>query len=366
MKCTTTREQLLTPLTHVEKSAGKNLSVPVLGCTLLEVTGSVLTLTATNLEVGVRYSISVADVQDGRVAVPGTILSHVVSSLPNGTSLTLETEGGYLAVTSAGGSSRISLQNADEFPDLPVVEGGTEVVLPAKTLMEALSSVAYCASNSTIKPELSSVFVHPNGGVLTTVATDSFRLAEKNIPLKQQASIEPFLIPARSVQDLLRVLEQAKDMVTLLVGEHQLSITHVGVYLTMRLTAGTFPDYTAIIPKDFMTEAVMLGFDIERVLKKASAFSDQFNQTTIVIEPLKKQFTVHTENTTVGETTDTVAAALTGDELTIRFNQRYLIEAFTTIATDSVVLQFSGQSTPAIVRPVGDESFLYLVMPMNR
>lgn len=366
MKCTVVREHIITPLTQAERSVGKALTLPVLSCILLEVQNGILSVTATNLETGVRYSFPVAHSEDGRVAVPASTLSHVVASLPSGTSVCLEVEGGYLTVKSVGGVSRIAIQDAEDFPSLPTVEGGVEVMLPVVGFRDALESVAYCASSSSIKPELASVFVHPQGGMLTVVATDSFRLAEKKIPLKQATTTDPFLIPARSVQDLLRVIADMKDMVTLVMNEHQLSVTCDGAYLTLRLTAGTFPDYTAIIPKEFVTEVVVVTHDIDRVLKKATVFADEFYQTTLTIDSEAGLFSVHTENVSVGETTDTLPATLTGDSIDIRFNHRYLSDAFHAIHTDSVVLQFSGKSTPTIIRPKGDESYLYLVMPMNR
>ena len=129
------------------------------------------------------------------------------------------------------------------------------------------------------------------------------------------------------------------------------------------LTAKTPP---ARRPVSLLTEATMVCFDIETILRRATVFTDQFNQTTLTIIPKKKQCTVHTQHASVGETTDTVPAALTGEELTIRFNQRYLLDSLQPIATDSVVFQFAGQSQPAIIRPIGDTTFLYLVMPMNR
>lgn len=366
MKCTTTREQLLTPLAYTERTTGKNLSLPVLACVLLEVQKNTLSLSATNLEIGVRYSIPIADAVEGRVAVPASTFLQVVTSLPSGCSLTIETEKGCLVLKSAGGTTRLTLHEADEFPELPMVEDGVTYTLPTKAFKDALISVAYCASSSSIKPELASVFVSIDGSTLVTCATDSFRLAESSIPLAQPITGTPFLVPARSVQDVVRSLEQVGEKVELVLNEHQLSITAPGHYMTTRLTTGTFPDYRAIIPKEFVTEATLLRADLERVLKKASAFSDQFNQTTLTVNPTTKTFTVHTENTTVGETTDTVPATLAGEEIEIRFNHRYLLEALHSIVADSIMIRFSGKSHPALVQPMGDAGFQYLVMPMNR
>jgi DNA polymerase-3 subunit beta len=280
--------------------------------------------------------------------------------------VTLEANNSHLSVTGAGSQSKIALQNKEEFPTLPTVEGGEEFSLPAKALSDGIQSVAYCASTSAIKPELSSVYIHPDGTALITAATDSFRLAEKKVPLKKPTSTNPFLIPARSVSDILKFLETGTDDIQIASNDHQLSLNTSNAYITLRLTAGTFPDYTQIIPKTYITEATMLRFDFEHVLRRAAVFADQFNQTTLTIVPKKKQCTIHTQHASVGETTDMLTAALTGEEISIKFNQRYLLDALHPIATDSIVLQCSGQAQPAVIRPVGDTTFLYLVMPMNR
>jgi len=366
MKCTVTREQLLEPVLQAERLTVKKHTLPVLSCILLEVKGEKLYVSSTNLEVGLRFSCAVEKTEEGIVAVSGNVLSQVVSSLSSGSEIVCTSTEGYLLLESGEGISRIAVQGHEDFPVLPEVENGEKIILPAKEFRETVQSVAYCASISTIKPELSSVFIYSHNGILTTTATDSFRLAEKKTPLKKPSDAEPFLIPAKSVGTLLKVLEQADDVVEIVTNKHQLSITLPSVYITLRLTAGSFPDYTQIIPKEFITEATVLIFDFERILRKATAFSDQFNQTKLSISPKKKKFEVYTKNESVGETTDTISAALSGEDLTISFNQKYLLDSIHSVAGDSITLQFAGQSQPAVVKPVGNDGFLYLVMPMNR
>jgi DNA polymerase-3 subunit beta len=366
MKCNVEREQILEAVLQTEKVTVKNHTLPVLSCVLLEVSNKTLFLTATNLEVGIRFSVDVQGEEDGVVAVSGSVLSHVISSLSKGVSVTFEKKKGFLHIISSEGTSKIAVQNTEDFPTLPEVIDGEKITIPAQIIKNAVQSVVYCASNSTIKPELSSVFIHAENGVLITTATDSFRLAEKRIVLKEPISTEPFLIPSKSTQNLLRVLEYADKKVDILTNKHQLSITIDNIYFTLRLTVGSFPDYTQIIPKEFVTEATLLTYDFERTLKKAIVFSDQFNQTKLSLSPKKKLFTIHTKNETIGETTDNISAALKGEQIEISFNQRYLTDSLHSITSDSVVLQFAGQSQPLVVRPIGDDSFLYLVMPMNR
>jgi len=366
MKCVVDREQLLEPLTRAERTTGKNHTLPILGCVLLKVDGNTLFITATNLEVGVRYSIPVQDAKPGVAAVVGSTLTQVIGTLSVGVKVVFEVSGTFLFVASKEGSVKLALQDVGEFPTLPVVADGTSITLPAHALVDAITNVSYCASSSMIKPELSSVFIHPNGSMLTAASTDSFRLAETHIPLKHTVTSNPFLIPIKSAGDLIRTLELIDGVATLILNEHQLTLTTPNIYLTLRLVNGTFPDYTQIIPKQYATEVTLLRADLERALRKAAIFSDQFNRTTITIEPKKKTLIIHTEHNSIGETTDTITAALEGDPLTINFNHRYLADALHSIQTDSITLQFAGQSQPALVRPVGDARFLYLVMPMNR
>jgi DNA polymerase-3 subunit beta len=366
MKCRATKEQLLPSISHADRTTGKNQTLPILACVLLEVTENTLTCTATNLEVGVRSQALVQEGEAGKVAVRSSVLAQVIGSLPQGASILLRTEGTHLLVESVSGSSRIATQDVEEFPSLPSVTDGVNVELPQKALFETLTSVSHCASTNTIKPELASVYVRAHNGVLIAVATDSFRLAEKKVSLKRPVDVDAFLIPSRSVQDLLRVLEQTEKPVTLCVGEHQLSLETGSVFFTLRLTSGTFPDYEQIIPKEFVTEATMLVADFEQVLKRASIFSDKYNQVLVQIQPEQGAVVIHTENSAVGDTTDSVHAIVKGEEIATRYNQRYIHEAFTPIATDSFIFAVSGTSHPAVIRPVGDDSYRYLVMPMNR
>jgi DNA polymerase-3 subunit beta len=366
MKCTLTKEQLIEAVLMVEKTTVKNHTLPVLSCVLVEVKDNKLFLTSTNLEVGLCFNVDIKNGENGKVAVSGSVLLQVVSSLQNGTEITFETDDNYLIIKNIEGVSKISTHDIEDFPVLPEVDGGKEIFLPAKDLKDAINSVVYCASLSTIKPELSSVFIHPNGNNLIAVATDSFRLAEKKISLKKNIESEPFLIPAKSTSDLLRVLEYVKNDVKLSVNKHQLSLSIPNIYLTLRLVSGTFPDYTQIIPKEFVTEATMLVFDFERAIKKAGAFRDQFNQTTFTISPKNKKLVLYTKNENIGETKDSISAALTGEDLTISFNQKYLADSLHSINSDSITIQFAGQSQPAVIKPVGNDGFIYLVMPMNR
>ena len=157
-----------------------------------------------------------------------------------------------------------------------------------------------------------------------------------------------------------------KGEVVVHLGKNQISFSQNEVYLASRVIDGVFPDYGQIIAKDFKTEVVVLKQDLIHSLKIANIFSDKFNQISIQINPSLKTFQTKTKNIDVGENTNLVDAVLSGEEININFNYKYIIDCFQSINVDSVSLQFNGLGKPMVIRGVGDKSFLYLVMPMNK
>jgi DNA polymerase-3 subunit beta len=146
----------------------------------------------------------------------------------------------------------------------------------------------------------------------------------------------------------------------------QISFKTKDIYLTSRVVDGNFPDYKQIIPKNSSTEAVVLKQDFISSLKVSNIFSDKFNQITITVKPSEKVFEIEARNADVGENTTLMNGALSGENVSANFNYKYILDCFQSITADSLNLQLNGNNRPMIIHPVGDSSFMYLVMPMNR
>lgn len=364
MKVSVKKEDLVKNLSIVERMSGKNLSLAALNAILIEVKKNTLTLRATNLDVGIEVIIPVKGESDGIVAVPGSVLLQTALSARGNIDIELVHEN--VKVKSEGGETVIKAVPHEDFPTIPRISEGKTVTIDADTFIKGFRSVLHSASQSAIKPELSSIFLYTEGGKLYFVATDSFRLAEKAIPLKKADALESLLIPVRNVADIVHTLDIANEEVTLSYNKNQVAFVFGGVYMTSRLVDGTFPDYQAIIPKNFSTEVTLLKQDLMDALKKANIFANKFSQVYFSLDPKKQKFTIRAENPDVGETKEDVRATLSGDSLEISFNQKYVFDVFQSIHTDSISLSFSGLGKPVIIQGVSDTSFLYLVMPMNR
>ncbi len=364
MKVECVKETVQKAISVAEKINGRNLSLPILSCVLLSVEDKQFKIRATNLDLGVEFVVPAKIIEKGTVAVPGVLLNNYLSGVQSRT-ITFELIEGTLQISSATGKTKIKVLNHEDFPIIPQVPTDLTFLLPSADLALGIKAVWYAASPSSIKPELSSVYIYAHDGHLVFVATDSFRLAEKKIPMKINKTFPPLLIPFKNIPEILRCIETIGS-VTIAVTKNQISISADNFYLTSRVVEGLFPDYKQIIPKNAVTEATVLKEDIVNALHLANIFTDKFNQVSFGVHPKNKLFELKSRNAETGESVEKVHASLSGEDLDINFNYRYIADAFQSIQSDSVTFAFSGMQKPLIMRGTTDTSFLYLVMPMNR
>jgi DNA polymerase-3 subunit beta len=164
----------------------------------------------------------------------------------------------------------------------------------------------------------------------------------------------------------LRVFGEVNSVLKVCFNKNQISFSSNGVYLTSRVIDGVFPDYRQIVPKNSETSATVLKQDLLNSLKISNIFSDKFNQINLKINPKEKVFELSSINNDIGENKTYLDAALTGENIELGFNYKYFLDCFQSINTDSMFIRFSGATSPITISPVGDSSFIYLIMPMNR
>lgn len=364
MKFECKQENIKGKVLLLEKITGRNLSLPILNTILFEVSENKITVRATNLEVGVEFTIPAKVKKGGVFAVEGRVISSFLNSLEGEGSVLFEMVDNNISVTTKNNSTIIKTTPHDDFPSLPKINHNKAEIRP-QILLEGIKSVWFAASLSDIKPEIASIYVYSKNRDLVFVATDSFRLAEKTIK-GVNVVIEPLLIPLKNAVEIGRFFEGSVDEVSLSFDKNQLSLQTKDIYFTTRLTDGVYPDYHQIIPKGTKTQAVVLKKDLVSSLKTANIFVDDFNKINMKIIPEDSLMEVESKNSNVGENTTQLDAHLEGDPIEMSFNFKYLSEVFQVITSDSVSLRFNDTNKPLIISPVGDSTFLYLVMPVNR
>lgn len=368
MKLECLKKDLEEAVEITSRVVSNSATLPVLRCVVFETKNkNELELKATNLELGIKKTIQADAKKSGSVAIPAQVLGATLKTSPQQTKAELELIDGSVVLTIGGAKTTIKTIPLEDFPKIPEPESKTKHKIPTEAIVKGVRGVLYSASTSLIKPELASVYMYHQDDHLVFVATDSFRLAEKKIQYKTDADLPTVIMPAKNTTELIRILEaQPTGDVEVIIDEDQYSVKKDGLYVTSRIIDGSFPDYKSILPKETTTEVVVLKEDLLNTLKKAQIFSDKFGQITLHIYPDKKTFTISARNNDVGEIFDSIEAAITGSDLDISFNHKYLIDVFQSISADSVSLTFAGPGKPLIVKGVGDTSFTYLVMPMNK
>lgn len=320
---------------------------------------------ATNLETGIDLRVEGSISTPGVIALPATILRDVASSLSGTGSVTIEQVGDTATISSGSAKSTVKTLSYEDFPSLPLPENKkTQFTLSGIILRELINAVASCASPSTVRPELASVLVSAEGGMVKAVATDSFRLAEKKVSVSGKVPPFSVLIPAKNAIDIVQTIPDGD--VSVVADEHQCAFEWASGTLVTRLVAMSYPDYAQIIPKSFAAEATLLRKDFEGGLKRVSVFSDAFQKVRVNFDAKEKKVTLFSRNADVGDSAEPLAAAITGEGMELSFNHRYLGAPLSLIPSESITLSAGGIGRPLIIKGVGDTSFLYLVMPMNQ
>ncbi len=354
------------------KLTSRHLTLPVLSCIYLEAIDNKLIVKSTNLDIGVEMGIKIKVIKNGVLAVPASVLLGVLSSIKEN-NLTFEAKENNLKISSSKNSAVIKCMPHEDFPSIPklkaisaVDEDSKLIKINSRDLIFGLRSVWYSASNSNIKPELSSVYIYKEDGSLVFVSTDSFRLAEKKVNIKTPIDFPATLIPFNNVSEIIKMFEDYNGEIDIIFEKNQAAFMADGVYLVSRLIDGSFPDYKQIIPKSFETTATILKEDLINSIKASNVFSDALNQVKLKVDSKNKVLNIESKNSDVGEYKEAVKASITGDNIELNFNSKYMMDCMQSISADSLILSFAGASKPLAIQGSSDKSFLYIVMPMNR
>lgn len=348
-----------------EKTTGKNLNLPILSSIFLEAKNKTIKLRATNLETGVEIKIPAKIEKEGQITIPAGVLAGLLSNLDKKEQITIETQNNNLLISTKNNSAVIKTQPADDFPTLPDINSENTVSLNIDDFINGLKSVWYSCSNSTIKPELSSVFIKSNKGTsLTFAATDSFRLAERKYSYFFP-DFGPILLPIKSISEILRVFDGKNGVLKIKINKNQINLELDNIIFISRLTDGLFPDYQQIIPKKFTTDAVVDKNTFLNSLKINAIFSGKLNELNFTINQQDKIMVLKSTNNEIGEHISTIPVKITGEDIKITFNHKYVYDCLLNIDSEQLILRFSGSGKPLLITGLNNNNFQYLVMPMS-
>lgn len=343
----------------------RSATLPVLAGIAIIAGDDGIKLRATNLETGIDLRMKGKIENPGVVVLPATTLREITGSFTDTGTIKIEHAGETVVLAASSGRSTLKTLASEDFPTLPFPDAPqTKFSLPGTTLRTLIAAVVPCASPSSVRPELGSVLIASESGLIKAVATDSFRLAEKKMSIPGKTTHFSILIPAKNALDITQTIPD--DSVEVLIDEHQCAFSWPDGIVTTRLVTVPYPDYTQIIPKSFTNESTVLKKDFEATLRRSAVFSDQFQKIRLSFDTPEKKIVFSARNSDIGESNESITASLSGDPIELSFNHRYLQAPMSLITTDTISLSSAGIGRPLIIKGVGDTSYLYLVMPMNQ
>ena len=373
MNVSVMQENLARGLAIVSRAVSSRATLPVLANVLLKTEDSGLKLTATNLEIGINCWVPGKVAEQGEITVPAKLLTDLVASLPNQKiDLQLSPKDRSLKVTCGGSRSSIKGIDADEFPVVAAIGEAPATSVDARMLREALSQVVFAAATDESRPILTGVLTRLSADGMTLAAADNYRIAVRSLKLERPVSPEMVIVvPARSYAELMRILPDAESTVEVTVTPNKSQVLfHVeGIDLVSRLIEGQFPNYEPVIPQSHSSRAVL---DREAFLagaRRASIFArDSANIVKIELggdESNGAGVSISAHAADVGDNADTLEASIEGSPTSIAFNARYLIEVLGNLAAEEAALELSGPLAPGVVRGVGKDDYVHVIMPVR-
>ncbi|HEX4903306.1 MAG TPA: DNA polymerase III subunit beta [Acidimicrobiales bacterium] len=365
MKLRCERDVLAEALATAGRAVASRGALPVLSGVRLELAGDRLTVTGSDLELTITVELTVAGLADGVAVVPSRLVNDIVKALEPGA---VELETGDDEARIASGRSEFSLRTlpADEFPRVATVEGD-EVRFEADALVGALRQVLPAASGDDNRPILTGVLLAAEERGLRLVATDSYRLAVRDLPgVSVLSSGGHVLVPSRALAELSRSLGDGGEL-TLRLGERDASFASRsdtgGIVLTTRLIEGDYPNYQGLIPQNQPNRLTVAREPLMEALRRVKLLARDATPVRLLMSADGLELKAVTQD--VGEGSESLDAAYEGEELTVAFNPDYLLAGVEAASGEEITLSTMDSLKPAVVRTPASDDYLYLLMPVR-
>ena len=374
MKVSVLQENLAHSLSIVSRAVSPRSTLPVLSNVLVATDEGRLRLSATNLELGITCWIGAKIEEDGSTTVPARTFTDLISTLPNDrVEMSLNVRTQSLNVRCGSSNTDIKCIDAQEFPPMPVPDLSEGVQLNISDLKEMIQQVVFAASNDEARPVLTGVLLVAQGDQITMQAADGFRLSVRKAELSSPVA-RPIkaIIPARALGELARITSDGDQVVSMVLppGRGQVIFHTKEVELASQLIEGVYPDLEQVIPHSLQTRTVLSTAAFLKACKQAEIFAREGSHIARVsitpgseMQPGTVDISGQSEETGFNQTV--IDANIEGQPILIAFNVRFLREALDVIKTPNVVLETNIDTTPGVLKPVGQENFLHVIMPMH-
>ncbi len=373
------QENLKKGLNIVSHTSSKNINLPILNNILIKTYSGEIEFIGTNLEIGVNSKIRGKVESDGEFTVNSRLITDYINLLSSGEKVSFKLVDNELVVESGNYKTKIKGESSKEFPLIPTIEGNNIFSFEIEAFRKALNSVIFSVSTSENRLELTGVLFYFSKDSLDLAATDSYRLAEKNLKIDKNINKElkedldnfKLIIPAKTIQELLRILNNINEpsdgdgKINISFSDNQILFTFNSTSLISRIINGNYPDYKQIIPTQTKTSALVNKIELVRAIKAASLFSKN-GMNDILLQFKKNQILISSFSGASGESKIKIDSKNDGEENEITINFKYILDGLNNIDSELIEILVLNNNSPCIIKKSGADDYLYIVMPIRQ
>ncbi|MGI6373862.1 MAG: DNA polymerase III subunit beta [Patescibacteria group bacterium] len=371
MRFTSLQENLKKGLNIVGHINSKNINLPILNNILINTKKTIIEFTSTNLEIGIKHQVRGKVEQDGEFTVDARLINEYISLLESGKKVEVELKDEELGIKCDNYKTKIKGESAKEYPLIPTISKESYFSCNLSNFKESLAKVIFAVSNNENRTELTGVLFYFLDGKLFLVATDSYRLAEKELVVEgvnTKEEEQKVIVPAKTIQELLRILnnfEEGESEIKIYLSENQILFSFDSVEMISRTINGHYPDYKQIIPSSSQTEVLVDRDELIRAVKAVALFSKTgINDITLTFT--KNKLTISSFSGASGESQVELDCNLQGEVNDLTINYRYLLDGLNNINGEMIKIKILNNTTPCLLKPEDRDDYLYIVMPIKQ
>jgi len=363
-------QKLKESLEHTERVVTRHLTLPILNNFLIKTDKNGITVSSTNLEIGVSSWFPCKVIREGEITVPAKIFYGIISSLGSDKVFLEIKKDNVLNISTDNYKASLKGENAKDFPIIPKLKKENAVNVDSKVFCGALSDVVSFVSNSETRPEITGVLVSKEEGEkeIKIVATDSFRLGEKIIKLGNLEKDFGFsvIVPSKTATEIIRIFSEMDGNLNLVMEKNQFCVELNKTEIVSRLIEGNYPDYKRLMPSSFNMSVNIKKEEFLRTIRLISLFSSRVNDIGLAFNKGKEaKVRIYATDADLGENRSELNIDMTGEDMEIRFNWRYLADGVAGLNSETISLNFIDESRPCLIKSPQDDTFAYIVMPIR-
>lgn len=366
MKIKVTQEKLSKALTCISRIAINKSTLPILGNILIRVEDKKVSLITTNLDMAIISYLPVSESENGVITVPAKLITEFVSNLPKGENIEISTNDTKVSIKAGKYSSTINGTIADDFPELPEIDEKNAVIFKtsAEDFKNSIGQVIIASSNDLTRPALTGLCFDTNNGSLYAVSTDGYRLAKKEMIKKVESEVKA-IVPSSTLHEVLRTISDDTEEIEISFNEDLVEFKLDETRIVSKLIDASYPDYTALIPKNNDTVVTLDRDELMRTIKLAALFARSVDGSIICEAKAPDSFSVRSIANEFGENDSNLQTTVEKDSKT-RLNSRFFIDALNSIGSKEVIMEFSSSVKPIVIHGKNDDTYTHIIMPLNK